>query len=238
MAPIGGGNFTLMNKILPGAYINVVAGATTVTAGSRGVAALPVVLSWGAEKALVTMDAGDFSANAVSVFGYAATAPELLLIREAFKRANKLLFYRVNGGGVKAAVTAGGITATAKYSGKRGNDLKIAVLTNPDGGFDVVTYLDTTEKDRQTVTAINQLVNNDFVDFSGSGDIAAAAAAPLTGGTDGDASGEDYADFLAAVEVEDFNVVGYCGDDVTVKALFTAFVKRLRLLPMQQPAPL
>ena len=226
--PIGGGNFTLMNKVLPGAYINVIVGTTTVTAGSRGIAALPVVLSWGAEKRLLSMDAGDFSGKAVSVFGYAATAPELLLIREAFKRAKTLLFYRVNGGGSKATVTNGNITATAKYSGKRGNDIKIAVIANPDGGFDVVTYLETTERHRQTVNSAAELVANDYVEFSDVGDIVAAAAAPLSGGVDGEASGEDYSDFLAALEVEEFNTVGYCGDDVTVKALFNTFIKRIR----------
>lgn len=226
--PIGGGNFTMMNKVLPGAYINIIAGSTTVTAGSRGVAALPVSLSWGAEKQLITMDAGDFAKNAVAVFGFDATAPELVLIREAFKRASKLLFYRVNGGGEKATATVGGVTATAKHSGVRGNDLKVTVAANPDGGFDVITYLGTTEKDRQNVTAIAELAANDFVVFSGDGDISAAVGAPLVGGTDGAASGEDYSDFLAAVEVEEFNAVGYCGDDATVKALFAAFVKRLR----------
>lgn len=226
--PMGGGHFTLMNKVIPGAYINVIAGTTTVTAGSRGIAALPVVMSWGAEKQLVPMDAGDFTKNAVSVLGYSATSPELLLIREAFKRAKTLLIYRVNGGGEKATATAGGVTATAKYNGKRGNDIKIAVLTNPDGGFDVVTYLDNTEADKQTVTAVTELVDNALVNFSGNGSLSAVAAAPLVGGTDGEATGEDYSDFLAAVEVEEFNAVGYCGDDTTVKALFNSFTKRVR----------
>lgn len=226
--PIGGGNFTLMNKVIPGAYINTIAGATTVTAGSRGIAALPVVLSWGAEKQLIAMDAGDFSKNALKVFGYSATAPELLLIREALKRAKTLLFYRVNGGGAKATATAGGVTATAKYSGKRGNDIKVAVLANPDGGFDVVSYLDGREVDKQTVTVATELVDNAFIDFSGSGSLSAVAAASLTGGEDGAATGEDYSDFLAAVEVEEFNAVGYCGDDATTKALFNTFIKRVR----------
>ena len=226
--PIGGGTFTLQNKVLPGAYINTVATGGGVTTGTRGVATLPLVLKWGEEGKNIRMDAGDFAKNALTVFGYDATSPELLLIREAFKRAKTLLIYRVNTGGTKATKTVGGITATAKYPGTRGNDIKVAVLTNPDGGFDVVTYLDGVEMDNQTDTAISGLAANDYVVFSGTGDISAAAAAALTGGTDGTASGTTYSAYLTAVEVENFNVIGYPGDDTNTKALFVSFVKRLR----------
>lgn len=226
--PIGGGTFTLQNKVLPGAYINTVATGGGVTTGTRGVATLPLVLKWGEEGKNIRMDAGDFAKNALTVFGYDATSPELLLIREAFKRAKTLLIYRVNTGGTKATKTVGGITATAKYPGTRGNDIKVAVLTNPDGGIDVVTYLDGVEMDNQTVTAISGLAANDYVVFSGTGDISAAAAAALTGGTDGTASGTTYSAYLTAVEVENFNVIGYPGDDTNTKALFVSFVKRLR----------
>lgn len=226
--PIGGGTFTLQNKVLPGAYINTVATGGGVTTGTRGVATLPLVLKWGEEGKNIRMDAGDFAKNALTVFGYDATSPELLLIREAFKRAKTLLIYRVNTGGTKATKTVGGITATAKYPGTRGNDIKVAVLTNPDSGFDVVTYLDGVEMDNQTVTAISGLAANDYVVFSGTGDISAAAAAALTGGTDGTASGTTYSAYLTAVEVENFNVIGYPGDDTNTKALFVSFVKRLR----------
>lgn len=226
--PIGGGTFTLQNKVLPGAYINTVATGGGVTAGTRGVATLPLVLKWGEEGKIIRMDAGDFAKNALTVFGFDAASSDLLLIREAFKRAKTLLAYRVNTGGTKATKTVGGITATAKYPGTRGNDIKVAVLTNPDGGFDVVTYLDDVEVDNQTVTAISGLAANDYVVFSGTGDISAAAAAALTGGADGTASGATYSAYLTAVEVENFNVIGYPGDDTSTKALFVSFVKRLR----------
>lgn len=39
---------------------------------------------------------------------------------------------------------------TAKYSGTRGNVIRVAVLANTDSSFDVVTYLDTTEMDHPT----------------------------------------------------------------------------------------
>ena len=195
---IGGGNYTAMNKTIPGAYINFVSAAGGVTVGSRGIAALPLPLNWGAEGKVIRMEAGDFTRQAEAVFGYDATAAELLLVREAFKRAKTLLVYRVNGGGVKATKSIGGIAVTAVCSGTRGNDIRVAVLTNPDGGFDVVTYLGTVEMDKQTVTAAAQLVANAYVTF-GTGTLAAAAATALEGGTNGTASGSTYSAALTAL---------------------------------------
>lgn len=46
--PIGGGTFTVQNKILPGAYINFVSLGSVVKMGTRGVAALPPGIELGA----------------------------------------------------------------------------------------------------------------------------------------------------------------------------------------------
>lgn len=43
--PIGGGSFTVQNKVLPGAYINFVSMGTNAKMGERGVAALPLELN-------------------------------------------------------------------------------------------------------------------------------------------------------------------------------------------------
>lgn len=224
---IGGGTFTAQNKVIPGSYINFVSASNVITIGSRGIAALPIPLNWGAEGKVISMDAGDFNRNAQAVFGYDPTAPELLLVREAFKRAKTLLVYRVNGGGVAAKGTIGGLTVTAKYSGTRGNDLKVAVLTNPDGGFDIVTYLGGAVVDTQTVTEAAELVANDYVTFAGD-TLTAAAAAALTGGTNGEATGATYTAALTALEVEQFNVIGCVSTETSIKALFVAYAKRLR----------
>ena len=226
--PLGGGSFTLQNKVLPGAYHNFVSAKNAATAGSRGVASLPLVLNWGADETIIRIDAGDFYRDALNVFGYYADAEELFLIREALKRANTLLCYKVNQGGAKATATVGGLTATAKYTGTRGNDLLVAVVENPDGGFDVVTYLDREEIERQTVATADDVKSNDFIDFEKSDDLTAAVGTELTGGTNGEASGANYTKYLATIEAEEFNVLGYPGDDSDTRALFIAFVKRLR----------
>lgn len=226
--PIGGGTFVKHDKIIPGAYINFVAASSNVTTGTRGIAALPLPLDWGEDGKVIKMDSRDFAKDAKVTFGYDATSPELVLIREAFKRAKTLLVYRVNGGGEKATKTIGGVTVTAKYAGTRGNDVRVAVLTNPDSGFDVVTYLGTDEVDKQTVTAASGLVSNGFVAFGTTGTLEAAAATALEGGTNDTASGTTYSAALEALEVEKFQVIGYPGTETDVKALFVAYVKRLR----------
>ncbi|GAE89527.1 phage tail sheath N-terminal beta-sandwich domain-containing protein [Acetivibrio straminisolvens] len=228
--PIGGGVFTIQNKVLPGAYINFVALGTRIVTGSRGVAALPVALNWGPDSKIITIDAGDFNKQSMALFGYDPTAPELLLIREAFKRAKTLKLYRINGAGgsaAKATKTIGGITVTAKYNGTRGNDIKILIQTNVDDETkkDVITYLGTVEVDRQTVVNASELVANDYVTF-GSGTLTNAAATALTGGANGTEDGSAHADFLSKIEVEEFNTIGYPGSDATTKGLYEAFVKR------------
>jgi hypothetical protein len=233
MAPIGGGTFTVQNKILPGAYINFVSAGRAAQLGSRGVVALPLELNWGPENKVFAVTAEDFNRTAIDIFGYDPTDVSLLLVREALKRAKTLLAYRVNSGGQKASATVGGMAVTAKWGGTRGNDLKVAILTNADDAtkVDVVTYLGTMEVDRQTVPADSgsaNLKDNNFVTFGEAETLTPTSATALTGGSNGTVDGTAYSNFLNAIEVEAFNVIGYPGTDETIKALIAAFVKRLR----------
>lgn len=233
MAPIGGGTFTVQNKILPGAYINFVSAGRAAQLGSRGVVALPLELNWGPENKVFAVTAEDFNRTAIDVFGYDPTDASLLLVREALKRAKTLLAYRANSGGQKASATVGGMAVTAKWGGTRGNDLKVAILTNADDAtkVDVVTYLGTMEVDRQTVPADSgsaNLKDNNFVTFGEAETLTPTSATALTGGSNGTVDGTAYSNFLNAIEVEAFNVIGYPGTDETIKALIAAFVKRLR----------
>ena len=231
--PIGGGTFTVQNKILPGAYINFVSMGSNAKMGSRGVAALPLELNWGPESQVFAMTATDFNASSLKVFGYDPTDANILLVREALKRAKTLLIYRVNGGGAKASATVGGMTVTAKWGGTRGNDIKVAVITNVDDAtkVDVVTYLDDMVMDSQTVAkdgGAARLVANSFVTFGTAASLTIATATALTGGENAEVKAANYTAALVAFEVESFNVIGYPGTDEDIKSLFAAFVKRLR----------
>lgn len=231
--PVGGGTFTVQNKILPGAYINFVALGSVAKMGARGVAALPLELNWGPENKVFTMYSEDFNKTSMTVFGYDPTDPALLLVREALKRARTLLIYRVNSGGTKASAEVGGMTVTAAWGGTRGNAISVAVLTNADDAtkVDVVTYLDGAAVDSQTVakdTGSANLKSNDFVTFGAAASLTAAVATTLTGGTNGTVNGASHTAALNGFEVETFNVIGYPGTDETIKSLYASFVKRLR----------
>lgn len=225
---LGGGTFTAMNKTLPGAYINFVSAGSNVTLGERGTVAMGVPLNWGAEGEFITIESGSYTAKAMELVGYDAASENILEVRECMKRAKTLKLWRVNGGGKKAAAAVGGFTATARCSGTRGNDIKVAVYANTDGSFDVVTYLDNVAVDTQNVLSAAELASNSYVTFTAGESIYAAAGAALGGGTNGTATGQSYADFLAAAEKETFSCLAYTGTDTEVKNVFTAFTKRLR----------
>lgn len=224
---MAGGTWDVQNKVRPGVYINFKSEPrATGMIGERGIVSLPLSLSWGPAKQVVAVETG---ADTFEVLGYPITAPELLLVREALKRARTLLLYRLNTG-TKATATVDALTVTAKYGGKRGNDITIVIEQNIDDGtkYDVKTVVDGTEVDLQTVGAIDDLQGNDWVDFSGSGSFTASAGTPLTGGDDGAATAQDYLDYLAAIEVHDFHTIGLTATDNMTKDVFVAFAKRQR----------
>ena len=228
---LGGGVWLSQNKVLPGAYINFVsASRASATLSDRGYAALPLALNWGPENEVVTLEAVDIQKNSFDLLGYAYTDPELQPLREIFKGAKTIYLYRVNSGGVKATATSGNLTATAKYSGTRGNDIKIVIQANIDdeNKFDVMTYVGTKLVDTQLAATVADLSANGFVTFSGTGALAAAAGVTLAGGINGTVTGESYSASLDAIEAYSFNILAYDGTDDPIKDLFVQFTKRLR----------
>ena len=165
----GGGTFVTQNKVLPGAYINFVSKARALgTLGERGVVALPWIGSWGSSEEVMTIEAEEFQTNCLSLLGYSYTDDEVKNLREVFKGAKSVKLLRL-GEGEKATATFSGLTATALYGGKRGNDIKIVIENDVDNeGVFVVTTLigkDMIEVDSQSVTAVSELEDNAFVSF-------------------------------------------------------------------------
>lgn len=238
---MAGGTWVTQNKVRAGVYVNVKSVPDNLgTVSDRGICAIPVIMDWGAESTLVELTSGSdffktygydlFDGN---LYGYAtASTPtsQLYFIREALVRSKTVYAYRLNTG-VKATVTIGNLVCTAKYSGLRGNDISVAVLENIDDNtkFDVITYVDSVEYNRQSlVETVSNLVNNDWVIFSGTGSLSASAGSSLTNGTNGSVTSTNYTNFTTAIETVSFNTIAYVGDDSDIKALFKAFVARLR----------
>lgn len=230
---LGGGTWQSQNKILPGAYINFISKDRAGSALSeRGVAAAPLTLSWGEEGAVMTVTAESFRADCKKLFGYAYDAPEMISLREIFRHAGRVYCYRL-GAGTKAQTAKYG---SAKYPGARGNAIKVTVAANADDAtlFDVVTFFDGAEADRQTVKTFAGLEDNDYVVWASSGTLAADAGTAFSGGTDCAAiTGEHYQAFLSAIEGYVFNalccpVVPTDASTKSTVALFVSFTERMR----------
>ena len=224
---LGGGTFTVQNKVLPGAYINFVSLATaTATLSDRGYATMPLELDWGIEGEVFEVTNADFQKNSMKIFGYDYTNEKLKGLRDLFKNITTLFAYRLNGDGVKASNTF----ATAKYAGTRGNDIKIQVQVNVDDNslFDVNTYLGTVMVDSQTVSKAADLVANDYVTFKSSAELSSTAGTPLEGGTNGNVTGTNHQAYLDKIESYSFNAMGVVTTENTIKSLYDAFCKRMR----------
>ena len=228
---LGGGTFLTQNKILPGAYINFVSVAkASATLSDRGIATIPLDMNWGPENQVMTVELADFLKNSQKIFGYAYTAEKLKPMREIFKHAKTVYFFRLNASGVKAANTF----ATAKYPGTRGNDLRTVITENENSTseaklYDVATYLDTVQVDLQTgVASLADLKPNDYVDWITGASISLTASLPLKNGTNGTVEDAAYQTYLDKMEAYNFNAMGCPSNKSTIAELFAAFCKRMR----------
>ena len=231
---MAGGTFTSYNKKLPGAYFNFKSVPRPLTqVGDRGIATIPLELSWGAVGKLIEVFSDEMLNGAsLAKVGFTAFDSESKLVNLMLQNCYKVLIYRTNTGGVKATKTIGNLTATAKYTGTFGNNIIISIVANNEL-FDVSTFVNGSQKDRQTVATVDELDNNDFVDFSGTGALTANAGQALTGGTNGTAVAKAtyYPLYLALLEPAKFQTLA-CPDledaDTSLKANVVTFIRGLR----------
>lgn len=224
---LGGGMFITQNKVLPGSYINFMSAARASTQlSNRGVAALAIELDWGADGEVFAVVPNDLQKDSLKIFGYDYTHEKLKGIRDLFKNVRLAYLYRLNTG-EKASNTF----ATARYSGIRGNDIKVVITANVDDNtaFDVKTLFDNKLVDAQTVKTTTALTDNDYVIWKDGATLAVTAGTALTGGTNKAAvTGTEYQEFLGKIESYSFNTLGCISPTPEITALFVQFTKRLR----------
>ena len=224
---LGGGTWSIQNKILPGSYINFISMArATNSLSDRGVATIPYIGDWGVVGEVAEITAENFQNKTVSLFGYEWSHEELKELREFFKHIRIGYLYRLGTGGTKATSEF----ATAKFEGLRGNGIKITIAVNVDDPdkFDVSMFLETALMDKQTVSSAEELIDNDFVIYDKEATLSITAGTPLVGGANPTVTNADYQSYIDKIESYSFNVIGCPSDDITVKGLFTAFTKRMR----------
>ncbi len=221
-----GGTFETQNKILPGTYINFKSQDIVQNVGRRGIVTIPLNLNWGNENVVIEITN---STDTLPIFG--DILANIVPLREALKRATKVLVYRLNANtGVKASVTTGNLVATAKWSGTRGNDIDIVIISEGAGAYTINTYLGTTLVDSQSgAETVADLVNNDYVVFSGTGVLAATAGVSLVGGTTEAVVAGDHANYRTAIEPYIWNTIAlYDVTDAGIKASYVTFIQELR----------
>ncbi|WP_144525708.1 phage tail sheath family protein [Bacillus pumilus] len=227
---MNGGNFTPgTEKKRPGIYFNFKTTAQQrITLGDRGTVALPITMSWGEPKTFLSISGIEDLNKKV---GLNIDDKSLLLFREAKKKAQTVLLYRLNEGEPAKAQISENFNVLANYGGQKGNEVTIQVTENvlDSSKRDVVTYVGTDIVDKQVVTDVKELKQNKYVSFSGEGEVTITAGVTLSGGKNGVPSVADYTAFLEAAETEYFDVIALPNNtSEQLKATFVAFVKRLR----------
>lgn len=225
---LGGGPFLTQNKVLPGTYHNFISAARAfVNLSDRGYVGLPIPLDWGVDGEVFTVTTEDLQKDSRKIFGYDYTDLKLKGIRDVFKNAITVYFYKL----AVNAVAAENAYATAKYKGIRGNDITITIQANVDdpSNFDVKTLLAGVVVDEQTVATAADLLANDFVTFKPAATLAVTAGTPLTGGSNGDTiTGGAHQEALDELEAYGFNTLGCLSSEQAVKSLYVEYTKRIR----------
>ncbi|MGQ8948253.1 phage tail sheath family protein [Bacillus altitudinis] len=227
---MNGGTFTPgTEKKRPGIYFNFKTTAQQrITLGDRGTVALPITMSWGEPKTFISISGIEDLNKKV---GLNIDDKSLLLFREAKKKAQTVLLYRLNEGEPAKAQISENFNVLANYGGQKGNEVTIQVTENvlDSSKRDVVTYVGTDIVDKQVVKDVKELKQNKYVQFSGEGEVTITAGVTLSGGKNGVPSVADYTAFLEAAETEYFDVIALPNNtSEQLKVTFVAFVKRLR----------
>lgn len=233
---MAGGKFDkLVGKTRPGTYINFESTRNDTLGNSdRGIVLLPLIgHNYGPAGEFITIYNSSPDAQYAKL-GYSVYDKDpnnqMLLIREALKNASAVVLYNVSSG-EKAVGTGGGVSASAKYGGTRGNDLNYSVSANPVNGFDVKVYIDgmILSSYEGIADAAELAAQNDgYIDFSGNGELEAAAGVALAGGTDTTPSNSDISKFLDDMEGVKFNCLAFPVEDTTLKSACKSKIKYLR----------
>lgn len=254
---MAGGRFDkLIGKERPGTYINFESGRdnNSINTGTRGSVIIPLPkATYGPAKKFIKLTTDNPDAEAIT-FGYSIYDDDpnrqMLLIREAFKRATTVYVYILTEGKkAQAEITmttqaadeeasteavTNTLTATAMYGGSRGNAFTVTVDSNPLGGYDVIIHLDGSKVTQyEGLNTVEELIalDNPYISFTGKGSLGETAGQNLTGGSDEEAANVDITTFIDEWENVKFNTVAFPfnGEDAeNVKQAALTKVKYMR----------
>lgn len=231
-----GGSWQTQNKVRPGAYINFSNVETPlITVGDRGIATVAMEMSWGAENQLIDVYSSDLiDGTSRKKIGYTATdKEESLIARAILSNCYMAKFYNLNTGGSKATKkdNTSTLTATAKYNGTAGNKITIQVTQSRvnESKYTVTTLWDGLKVDSQTVTALEEIKDNDYVTFTHEeGSIAEIAGMPLEGGSDGTYNVDNYTNYFNLLKTAKWQCMAIVKDGSNINSTAQEFIQQMR----------
>lgn len=253
---MAGGRFDkLIGKERPGTYINFESGRKNgiINAGTRGTVIVPLPkAAYGPAKKFIKLTTDNPDAEATT-FGYSIydndPNRQMLLIREAFKRATTVYVYILTEGKkAQAEITmttqaadeeasteavTNTLTAIARYGGSRGNALTVTVDANPLGGYDVIIHLAGNKVTQyEGLKTIEELIalENPYIAFTGKGSLGETAGKNLAGGSDDEAANMDITAFIDAWENVKFNTVAFPFDGEAAANVKQAALTKVRYM--------
>lgn len=226
---LGGGNFTTQNKVLPGAYVNIVsANSVSSNMGERGYVAMALPLSWGVDGAIFTVTASAFRKNALQIFGFEYDSEEAKGLRDLFKNITTLFCYKLMNGGAKASNSI----SEAKYKGSFGTQISTEIVVGTaQGTYEVNVYVGTSLAYSKTVSSIAELKAEDNPWVTWTIDTLAETAKTSLAGNDldgADATVTQHTEFLTAAEAYTFNAMGCVSSEDVIKELYIQACKDAR----------
>ena len=166
---------------------------------------------------------------------YDETNSSMIMLQLLLLNAATVYVYIPDGGAAaKKTITvgSGSLTVTAKYKGTLGNTVKIVSVANPVDGFDVSVVINGSEVELfEGIKTMDELKGvSEYVDFSGTGEMAAFASATLEGGTDTvDGSGNSgISDFLDKSEKVRFNCMCFPSTESSLQTALLTKIKYIR----------
>lgn len=235
---MAGGTWLVQNKVRSGAYINFSQQpAPQIMVGDRGIATIGMELSWGEEGRLIEVYSPEMlDGGSRKKIGYTAFNKEQSkIMRVMLSNCYRCKVFRLNSGGTKATATdtVSKIAVTAKYTGTDGNKIRIQIAESKKvtGRFTITTFWEALEVDRQTVTAIDQIKDNDYVSFDVSTEgttLNEIAGLPLTGGTNGTYNKTNYEKYFGLLRTAKWQALAIIKDGENVNQLANELVEDLR----------
>ena len=175
---LGGGTWVTQNKVLPGAYINIVSAGQAINAlGERGVVAFPYALNK-APGEVIEIEVENFLRNSEEVLGIKATSLKAKPLREMFKHATRILVYDLGTSGTAeqavAALEPYNFNILAAYTDVAADKATYidAVKTWRDAvgkKCQVVVYNATTPDSEAVINVVSTVSDYEYQNFTGDG---------------------------------------------------------------------